>query len=377
MATTVSPTTATTVPSEEERAAIIAGCIRVLSGHPPRSIKETLLALSEATNLDDDWDLYGVGKTVAAFESEIATLLGKEAAVFLPTGTMTQQIALRIWADHTSRHTVAFHPMCHVETREEKAYQLLHGLHAHLVGDPKRLMTLADLESTADPLAAVLWELPQRDLGGQLPQWDDLLAQTAWAHEHGAMAHMDGARLWESAPFYGRSYAEIAAPFDSVYVSFYKGLGAMSGSALAGSADFIAAARVWQKRHGGTLFHIAPYVLSARQSLHARLDRFPAYHERAVQIAAVLAAILGIRVQPDPPQTHMMHVYLEGDPDRLTATGYALMRETRVNIFRALYPTDVPGISMFELSIGDGAFAVTDDEIRDLFTRVMSNSFLT
>ncbi len=90
-----------------------------------------------------------------------------------------------------------------------------------------------------------------------------------------------------------------------------------------------------------------------------------------MQVAAVLASIPGIRVNPDPPQTHMMHVFLEGDADRLTATGYALMREQRVALFRALRPTDVPGISMFELSIGDGALAITDDEIRDLFTRVM------
>ena len=88
-----------------------------------------------------------------------------------------------------------------------------------------------------EPVASLLLELPQRDLGGQLPTWDELVAQTAWAHEHGAAAHMDGARLWESAPFYGRSYAEISGLFDSIYVSFYKGIGALAGSALAGSAE--------------------------------------------------------------------------------------------------------------------------------------------
>ena len=70
--------------------------------------------------------------------------------------------------------------------------------------------------------------------------------------------HMDGARLWESAPFYGRSYAEIAALFDTVYVSFYKGVGAIAGAALAGPADFIAEARVWQRRHGGDLVNSTP-----------------------------------------------------------------------------------------------------------------------
>ncbi len=370
MATTVL-STLLTLPTEAERKAIIVGCERFLNGHGLRTPKEVLTELAAATEETDDFDQYGAGETVGAFEGEIAALLGKEAAVFLPTGTMAQQIALRIWAERSGCRTVAFHPMCHVEGQEKKAYQLLHGLHAHLVGDAKRLMTLADLEAVPGRVAATLWELPQRDLGGQLPQWDELVAQTAHMRERGAAVHMDGARLWESAPYYGRSYAEIAALFDSVYVSFYKGVGAMAGSALAGDAAFVAEARLWQKRHGGTLVQIAPYVLSARLNLRLRLPRFPAYHERAKEIAAVLAAIPGVRIKPEPPQAHMMHVYLEGDADLLTAAAYALARDERVLLFRALRPTDVPGVSFFELSVGDAAFALSDAEIREGFTGIL------
>ncbi len=118
MATTVSAPFV--LPTEAERKAIMAGCTRFLPGHPPQSPKETLAALAAATDEADDWDLYGVGETVAAFEREIAALLGKEAAVFLPTGTMTQQVALRIWAERTGRRSVAFHPMCHVEDARGK-----------------------------------------------------------------------------------------------------------------------------------------------------------------------------------------------------------------------------------------------------------------
>jgi threonine aldolase len=75
-------------------------------------------------------------------------------------------------------------------------------------------------------------ELPQREIGGLLPEWDDLVAQAAWTRERGIALHLDGARLWEAAPFYERSYAEIAGLFDSVYVSFYKGLGALAGPRL-------------------------------------------------------------------------------------------------------------------------------------------------
>ena len=93
--------------------------------------------------------------------------------------------------------------------------------------------------------------MPQREIGGQLPSWSDLEAQVAWARDRGVAVHMDGARLWESGPFYERSYAEIAALFDSVYVSFYKGIGAIAGAALSGPAPFIGEARLWQRRSGG------------------------------------------------------------------------------------------------------------------------------
>src|SRR6185436_8253445 len=107
----------------------------------------------------------------------------------------------------------------------------------------------ADLEAVNEPLAALLIELPQREIGGRLPAWDDLVAQVTYAREHGAAVHLDGARLWESGPFYDRPLAEIAALFDTVYVSFYKGLGGLAGSMLLGEDDVVTEARAWRSRH--------------------------------------------------------------------------------------------------------------------------------
>src|SRR5689334_16559732 len=118
-----------------------------------------MLAELEALTSDDvEADSYGEGEVIASFEREIAALLGKEAAVFMPSGTMAQPIALRIWAERKRVATVAFHPKCHLEIHEEKGYQRLHGLHAKLVGDPHALMTVADLERVAEPMAALLVE---------------------------------------------------------------------------------------------------------------------------------------------------------------------------------------------------------------------------
>jgi threonine aldolase len=246
--------------SEQQRAlqAALERCERFLFGHGSSSIRERLAQLAEEAEPDEQPDRYGAGGVIADFEHEVAGLLGKEAAVFMPSGTMAQQIALHIWSERRGTPNVAFHPTCHLELHEQKGYAYLHGLRGVLVGDPRRLIALADLEAISEPLAALLLEQPQREIGGQMPAWDDLQAQVAWARGRNFALHLDGARLWESAPFYDRPYAEVAALFESVYVSCYKGLGSIAGAVLCGPADFIAEARVWQRRHGGNLISLYP-----------------------------------------------------------------------------------------------------------------------
>ncbi len=350
---------------------IWTACTRVLGGHGMAGVKETLEGLAAEAGADERPDHYGIGALVQDFEREVAELLGKEAAMFLPTGTMTQQIALRVWSERTGRPVVGFHPMCHMEVHEQHAYAVMHGLRPQLIGDRNEVLALKDLETVREPLGTLLLELPQRDLGGELPPWDELQAQIEWAHQRGTRVHMDGARLWESGPYYGRTYAEIAAGFDSVYVSFYKGLGALAGSALTGPADFIQEARPWVRRHGGNLFQFYPYVLSARKQLRERLPRFPDYRERAAEIAGVLDAVPGIRIRPNPPQTNMMHIFLEGDRKRLLERSLDVAEAERVTLFRHLSPTSVPNMSVFEVTIGDAAGELTNDEIGELFSRVM------
>lgn len=359
-----------------EKDEVRARCVRSLCHHglAGENAANALGALAAGAPKDAKTDRYGAGDLVQGFEREIAALLGKEAALFFPSGTMAQQVALRIWCDRRGCRNVALHPKCHLEVHEHRAYQRLHGLDAVLVGGPNELIGLEHLEGVGERLGALLLELPQRDLGGRLPSWDALNAQCAWARSRGVPLHLDGARLWESGPFYGRSYAEIAGLFGSVYVSFYKGLGALAGAALAGPADFIAEARVWRRRHGGALPALYPYVLSAKLGLAARLDKMGAYHARAIAIAARLAEVPLVDVTPRPPDTNMMHVYLRGERARLERAALEVASETRTFLFGALEQGPLPKLSYFELTVGDATMEIPVDEVGELIGDVVDRA---
>lgn len=356
--------------------ALRARCTRSLSHHgrDHESPARTLRALAAACGEDVLRDAYGEGELIEGLERDVARLLGHEAAVFLPSGTMAQQIALRIWADRKGPRNVAFHPLSHLEIHEHLAYRHLHGLHGVVVGSRWGLVTLDDLKKVVEPLSAVLLELPQREIGGRLPSWEELSAISAWAREKGIALHLDGARLWECGPFYGKEYAEIAGLFDSVYVSFYKGLGGIAGCVLSGPASLAAEARVWQRRHGGNLVQLYPYVLSARAALAERLPRMPEYVARARSIAARLSGLAGIEVVPDPPHTNMMHLHLPGAKERLEAAALALAEETSVWLFGKLQPGPTPSRAILEVTVGDAAKALSDDEIAGLFEALIERA---
>ncbi len=337
---------------------------RRLGYHPRRSVRDVFTELAETTEDGIEQDHYGAGDVIEAVERRVAELLGHEAAVFMPSGTMAQQIALRIWCDRVGNSRIAFHPTCHLERHEQGAYRELHGLSATLLGSPEQLFTLDNLEAMREPVGAVLFELPQREIGGHLPVWDDLVAMTRWVRERGAAVHMDGARLWETQPFYDREYAEIAALFDSVYVSFYKILGGLNGAALAGPQDLIEEARVWQRRHGGNIPHMYPIALSAALGLDEHLPRIADYCARAVEIAEMLTGIPNLTVSPNPPQTNMMHVFLPGEAEDLLRAAAAVAAEHDIELFSSTSPTDVPNVRRWELTVGAGACEMDLDEIR-------------
>jgi threonine aldolase len=352
---------------------VMRGCDRWLGSRRPITAADRLRAAADALTRDDWPDHYGEGELVAAFETRVAQLLGKEAAAVFPSGTMAQQIALRIHCDARGADTVAFHPTCHLELHEHAGYQHLHRLRAELVGDRDRLISLDDLQALRARLGAMLLELPQREIGGRLPEWDELVAQIEWARAAGIATHLDGARIWEAAPYYGRPHAELAGLFDTVYVSLYKGLGGIGGSVLAGSAELIAQARVWRRRHGGTLPNLFGFVAGALPGLDELVGRMPAFLAYARALGAALGELPGLDVVPDPPQTPLFHIHLRGDREQLARRSLELARERGVWLFAlpALGVTDVDRVSKLELNVGEPALAIAPAEAAELFSIVL------
>jgi threonine aldolase len=359
--------------NERERERIVARCERfVTSWTAPHDPAETFRALAERAG--PRMDVYGGGKSVKRLESRVARLLGKEAAVLFPSGTMAQPIALRIWCDRSRCSTVGFHPQCHLDVHEERGYEHLHGLHARPIGERDRLVTRAALDDVNEPLGALLLELPQRDLGGQLPTWRELRAQTTWARRRGVALHLDGARLWQCGPFYRRPLSEIAALFDTVYVSLYKDLGGLGGCVLAGPKNVIAEARVWRIRHGGRLSTYEPMALSAERGLDELLPRMPAFVRKAREIGAALARVDGIDVLPDPPQVAMLHVHVRGDHERMEEARVEIAKERRTLIAGYFAPTAVTGVQRTELAIGPSSLDVPTAEIAELYAELVTRA---
>jgi threonine aldolase len=333
---------------DEETRARRDRCSTFLSGDGKVSPAELLGSIGESVVPD----VYGDGGVVADLESMVAELLGFPAAVFLPSGTMAQAATLRVHADQRGRRTVLWHPMCHLDTHEGEAYSRVHGLVGRRVGDQHRLLALDDLEPVAEPVAALLLELPQRDLGGQLPEWDQLTAQLAWAHDHGAAAHLDGARLWEASAGYQRSPAEIASRFDTAYVSFYKGIGALPGCCVAGPPEVVAQVREWRRRLGGTLHGLWPSAASAFHLLRERLAEMPARLQHTRAIATALAGADEVHVVPDPPQTPMMHLLFAVTQERFVANAQRLADEQGIWVWPRPMTTGDPNVVRCELSVG-------------------------
>lgn len=355
---------------------LLARCDIIFPGHRPRRPAEMFAAMAAWAEANDaDHDVYGAGALIEDFERKVAARLGFEAAVFCISGTMTQVTALRLACRDRGSELVALHPTSHIIVHERSNYQLLGHFHALQAGDRHRPWTAADLEALPDRLGAVAIEIPMREIGGQVPSWDELQAIKAHCRARGAHLHMDGARLWEAAAGYGKTAAEIAQGFDSVYTSLYKGIGGLGGAMLAGSRDFVARCAEWFKRQGGNVIHRSPYVVAAAMQFDERIAAMPAYFERTRFLYEALRAHPAIRVNPAAPAANMLHLHLPVSRERAQDIRDGLAREHGIWMFNRVQHAALPGTSMVELYVGDNLLHASDARIREalaVFARALA-----
>lgn len=338
----------------------------VFPGHrmrPPAEMFGAMAAWCDANGVTSH-DIYGAGPLIERFEQQVAATLGLEAAVFCISGTMAQVTALRLASADRQRELVALHPTSHIFVHEKANYQLLNHFTALPVGERYRPWTVADLAAVPDRLGAVGIEIPMREIGGQTTAWEELEAIKAHVHGRGAHLHMDGARLWEAAAGYGKSVQEIAAGFDSVYVSLYKGIGGLGGAMLAGSREFIDRAAEWFRREGGNVIHRSPYVVAAAMQFEQRLAAMPAYYARTLWLADLLKDYPAIRVNPAIPQANMLHLHLPVSRTRALAIRNAIAEEHRIWLFSRASHAALPDTSYIELYVGDNLLTMSDADVR-------------
>jgi len=347
----------------EEKAAIRAACTKFLSFEKPRGAADWVAAMAASPSIGLGLDAYSEGPAITALEERIARLLGKPAALWFPKGIVAQQAALLVHAQTTGRRTVALHPKSHLAVDEAGAVERLAGLTALRVGQDHRHFTPADLDRLAEPLAAVTLELPLRRAGFLGLTFEELSAVSAWARARGVPFHLDAARLWEVQPWIGRSFAEIAALTDSLYVSLYKGLGGLAGSVLAGTAELVAAAKPWRVRFGGDLPKAFPLIITALDGLDNTLPLMGAYHRHACAIAAAIEATPGLRVFPAAPHCNSFQVHFDAPAAALENAALRLAADTRTWLFGGFAPGQFENRAMAEIVVGAATMEWTPADV--------------
>jgi threonine aldolase len=281
-------------------------------------------------------DQYGEDPTVNRLQEHVAGLLGKDAALWLPSGTMANQIGLRLLTrpgddvivsreSHTVWHeTAANAGVQFTEIGARGLFTAEEVLAArkprgHIVYPPT---TLIVIENTHNRAGGVVFPLALVE------------RIAAAAREHQLAMFLDGARLWNAAIVAGQTPAALAAPFDLVTVAFSKGLGAPAGSMLAGSKDLIAAAVRYRRMYGGAMRQVGILAAAALYALDRNLERLVEDHVNARRMAVHLAEVKPITIDPDQVETNIVIFHLAPSaPDAATVVARAAERGVLVFAF--------------------------------------------
>jgi threonine aldolase len=255
-------------------------------------------------------DVYGEDPSINALESEVAELLGKQAGLFVPTGSLGNQLALRLLAKPGQE--IVCDVRAHIARAELGAAAAFSGITFRTWQSELGLVDVEQIAEIITPNAgpyfvsttAIAVENTHNFGGGTVQPADQVAKLAELARAHGIALHLDGARIWNAHLATGSSLAELAAPFDTVSVCLSKGLGAPVGSVLVSTAEHIVDARIWRKRYGAGMRQAGILAEAGRFAIANNIPRLADDHARAKR----LAVALGVEAEQVPTNIVVLRV---------------------------------------------------------------------
>lgn len=285
----------------------------------PQEYLEKLQEINKTTPIEPDF--YGDGGTTKVLEDAFVKLTGKEKAIFLPTGTMANQLAIKLLNENSTKVIVPENS--HMYRDEADAAQSVHNKRLIPVGKNKPHFDLTDLKNSIDylnrnevfksGLGTVVIENPIRRADGAVVPIETIREISAYCKQNGYNMHLDGARLHLAAAYTNVDISEYASYFDTVYISLYKYLNASGGAILCGDAKHIDQVSHQIKIHGGTVFQSWNATAMALHYLNGIKDRWREVVAAATKLIADLNAIEGIEISSIPHGTNNYNLKLSSE----------------------------------------------------------------
>ena len=291
-------------------------------------------------------DVLGDDPTVIRLQQEVARLLGKQRALFVPSGTMANLLAVRSQCDHGDE--IIIHEGGHIVNYETGAFAGIAGCSSRTIPSPDGTFDASDVTTRVRPVESHfartrLLAVENTANAGGGTVWDQhkVLRVCQAARAHGLLCHLDGARLWNASVAGGTPLEELARPFDTVSVCFSKGLGAPVGSALVGSQDTIGRAHRLRKMLGGSMRQAGVLAGAALYALEHNIQRLADDHRNAKRLAEAIAQIPALTIDLDRVQTNILYF----DVTSQDASGFVKSLHSRGVLMLAAGPSTVRAVT--------------------------------
>jgi threonine aldolase len=298
-------------------------------------------------------DVFNEDPTVHALQDRIADMLGKEAALYVPSGSMSNQIGVRVHCSPGDEFICE--AGCHIYNYEQGAYAQLSGLAARTVQGDYGVLRLDQLTGLIRPdnehqvrTRLVCLENTHNRGAGRIQPYDNVVEICTWARSHGLATHLDGARLFNAVVATGIPATKWAQHFDTVSVCFSKGLGAPIGSALVGPRDLITKARRYRKLFGGGMRQAGIIAAAALYALDHHIERLAEDHQNAQLLAAAIRETDGLALTPPEIDTNI--VIFEVNPQLGTAVDFAARLKNAGVLMLAVGPQLIRAVTHLDVS---------------------------